>query len=60
MGTANQIAFTLKAKINEREVTPDTIGLSLFNQFNAQVEDFLTAGQRKASLEDVRFEFKYG
>jgi hypothetical protein len=60
MGTANQIAFTLKTNINGREVTPDTIGLSLFNQFNAEVEAFLAAGQRKASLEDVRFEIKDG
>ncbi|MGB8369731.1 MAG: hypothetical protein ACLPYZ_07530 [Limisphaerales bacterium] len=60
MGTANQISFTLRAKVNQREVTPATIGLSLFNQFNSEVEAFLAGGQRRVPLDEVRLEIHDG
>ena len=60
MGTPNQISFTLRAKVNQREVTPATIGLSLFNQFNSEVEGFLTGGQRRVPLDEVRLEIQEG
>lgn len=60
MGTPNQIAFTLRAMVNQREVTPATIGFSQFNQFNGEVEEFLAGSQRRAPLDDVRFEIQNG
>jgi len=60
MGTPNQISFTLRTKVNQREVTPATIGLSLFNQFNSEVEAFLAGGQRRVPLDEVRLEIKDG
>jgi hypothetical protein len=60
MGTPNQISFTLRAWVNQREVTPATIGFSQFNQFNGEVEEFLAGSQRRAPLDDVRFEIQNG
>jgi len=60
MRTPNQISFTLRAKVNQREVTPATIGLSLFNQFNSEVEAFLTGGQRRVPLDEVRLVIQDG
>jgi hypothetical protein len=60
MGTPNQIIFTLRARPNQKEVTPATIGLSLFNQFNTEVEEFLAGNQRRAPLDEVRLEIQDG
>jgi hypothetical protein len=60
MGTPNQISFTLRAKPNQKEVTLATIGLSLFNQFNSEVEAFLAGSQRRAPLDEVRLEIQDG
>jgi hypothetical protein len=55
-----QIEFALKARANDREVTPGTIGLSLFNQFNQEVESFLAGGQKRAALDEVHLEISEG
>jgi hypothetical protein len=60
MATRNQISFTLRVKVNQREVTPATIGLSQFNQFNSEVEAFLSGSQRQGPLDEVRLEIKDG
>jgi hypothetical protein len=33
--------------VDGREITPETIGLNLFNRFNREVEDFLAAAGAK-------------
>jgi hypothetical protein len=60
METQNQVAFTLKAQVHEREIASTTIGFSMFNQFNAEVADFLAGSQRRAALEEVRFTIQDG
>lgn len=56
----NQIAFRLRAKVKQAEITPATIGLSLFNQFNAEVAEFLMGSQRRVPLDEVRLEILDG
>jgi hypothetical protein len=60
MAMPNHITFTLRAKVNDREVTPASIGFSLFNQFNSDVEAFLAGGQRRAPLDEVHLEIQDG
>ncbi len=60
MGTPNQIAFRLRAKVKQAEITPATIGFSLFNQFNTEVEEFLAGSQRRMPLDEVRLDIQDG
>ncbi len=60
MGTPNQIAFKLRAKVKEAEITPATIGFSLFNQFNTEVEEFVAGSQRRMPLDEVHVEIQDG
>ncbi len=60
MAMPNKIIFTLRTEVNQHEVTPATIGLSLFNQFNSEVEEFLAGVQRRAPLDEVRLEIREG
>jgi hypothetical protein len=60
MGTPNQIAFRLRAKENQAEITPATIGLSSFNQFNGEVEEFLAGTQRRVPMDEVHLEIQDG
>jgi hypothetical protein len=60
MKTPNRVGFTLRAKVSQREVTPVTIGLSMFNQFNGEVEEFVAGGQRRTPLDEVHVEIKDG
>ena len=48
-----KISFVLRDRIDDVEVTPETIGLSKFNEFNQQVADFL-AGSERLNLDDIR------
>ena len=60
MERIEQIVFTLKALVNDQEVTPATIGFAMFNEFNKEVETFLAGTQRRAALQDVHFEISSG
>jgi hypothetical protein len=60
METPNQITFRLRAKVKQAEITPATIGFSLFNQFNTEVEEFLVGSQRRMPLDEVRLEIQGG
>ncbi len=40
------IEFVLKDRVEGVEITPATIGLSRFNEFNQQVQDFLSGSER--------------
>jgi hypothetical protein len=60
MGMPSHIAFRLRAKVKQAEITPATIGFSLFNQFNSEVEEFLAGSQRWLPLDDVRVEIQDG
>jgi len=48
-----QIEFVLYEKANGVEVTPSTIGLRQFNEFNQQVEAFIV-GSKRLKLDGVR------
>jgi len=60
MGEPNQISFKLATRVKDQEVTPRTIGFSLFNQFNSEVEAFVAGSQRRAALDEVRVEVREG
>jgi hypothetical protein len=60
MATPNQVSFTLRTKVDQKEVTAATIGLPLFNQFNSEVEAFLAGSQRRAALDGVHLEIDDG
>lgn len=51
--------FILRDKVEGVEVTPSTIDLSRFNEFNKQVEDFI-AGSEKLPMEGVHAEIEEG
>ena len=42
MNENNAIEFVLHGKVEGQEITPRTIGLSQFNEFNQQVEQFIS------------------
>ncbi len=46
MSTVQTIAFFLRGKVGGVELTPRTIGFSLFNEFNRQVELFIAGSER--------------
>jgi hypothetical protein len=46
MNTVQTIEFVLRGKVDGVELTPRTIGFSQFNEFNQQVETFITGSQR--------------
>ena len=47
-----QIEFVLRGRVEGVEITPSTIGLSRFNEFNQQVAAFI-AGSEQLNLDDV-------
>ncbi|MEI7908188.1 MAG: hypothetical protein WCK77_01000 [Verrucomicrobiota bacterium] len=47
------IDFVLRGRVDGVEITPATIGLSHFNEFNRQVEEFV-GGSGKLPLDEVR------
>jgi hypothetical protein len=49
---SEEIDFRLRGKVDGVEITPRTIGLSQFNEFNQQVEAFI-AGREKLKLDTV-------
>ena len=48
-----KIAFVMREKVDGQELTPDTIGLPAFNEFNQQVAEFIS-GSERLKLDDVR------
>jgi len=46
MSDQSTIEFVLRDRVEGVEVTPATIGLSRFNEFNQQVQDFLSGSER--------------
>jgi len=53
MSDARSIAFTLKARIGGHEVTPETIGLHMFNRFNRQVEELIAGTGKVVALDEA-------
>ena len=53
MSNEHQIEFVLRDKVEGVEITPSTIGLSRFNEFNQQVEAFI-AGSERLKPEEVQ------
>ena len=59
MSETATIEFLLRGKVDGREITPRSIGLSQFNEFNQQVEAFI-AGSQKLKLDQVQIEIAPG
>jgi hypothetical protein len=55
MSETASIEFVLHGKVEGQAITPRTIGLSQFNEFNQQVEMFI-GGSQKLKLDQVRVE----
>lgn len=55
MNETAAIEFVLHGKIEGLDITPRSIGLSLFNEFNQQVETFI-GGSQKLKLDQVHVE----
>lgn len=53
------IEFVLRGRLDGVEITPDTIGLSRFNEFNRQVEEFI-GGSDRLPLEQVKVHVEAG
>ena len=53
------IEFVLHGKVEGVEITPHTIGLSQFNEFNQQVETFIS-GRQKVKLDQAHVEIANG
>lgn len=53
------LEFVLRDRVDGVEVTPDTIGLSRFNEFNRQVQDFL-AGSEGLAVDEVHVRIEAG
>ena len=59
MSETATIEFVLHGKVDGHGITPRTIGLSQFNEFNQQVEAFI-AGSQKLKLDQVHVEIADG
>jgi hypothetical protein len=59
MSTVQTIEFFLRGKVGGVELTPRTIGLSQFNEFNQQVEAFV-AGSQKGKQNETHVEVAEG
>lgn len=60
MKGSQKLEFVLRRKVHGREVTPKTIGLAMFNQFNTEVEQLIAGSDRKIRLDEVHVEIKEG
>lgn len=58
-GMSEEIEFVLRGKVDGVAITPRTIGLSQFNEFNQQVEIFI-AGREKLKLNQVHVAVEEG
>ncbi|MGO8930491.1 MAG: hypothetical protein ACLQU3_26800 [Limisphaerales bacterium] len=53
------VEFVLRGKVEGVDITPRTIGLSQFNEFNVQVETFVSGSQR-LKLDEAHVEIREG
>ena len=51
------IEFVLHGKVGGVDITPRTIGLSQFNEFNVQVETFV-GGSQRLNLDEAHVEIR--
>jgi hypothetical protein len=58
--TQQTVEFAIRGKVGGVQITPRTIGLSLFNQFNKEVEDFIKGTQKGLKLSDSTLEITDG
>ena len=53
------VEFVLRGKVGGVDISPRTIGLSQFNEFNGQVETFVSGSQR-LKLDEAHVEIREG
>ncbi|KAF0093350.1 MAG: Uncharacterized protein E1N59_2944 [Puniceicoccaceae bacterium 5H] len=54
------LQFTLRAQVDDQEVTPASIPLTLFTQFNDQVQAFIFGGAKPRKQENIRVSVESG
>ena len=59
MKREHEIDFVMRDKVEGVEVTPSTIGLARFNEYNQQVAEFI-AGSQRLKLDDVHVSIEEG
>jgi hypothetical protein len=59
MSAEPTLEFVLRDRVDGVEITPDTIGLSRFNEFNRQAQEFL-AGSKGLALDEVHVRIEPG
>ena len=59
MSTEAHVEFVLRDKVDGVEITPATIGLARFNDFNRQAQDFIE-GSDRLELDDVHVRIEDG
>jgi hypothetical protein len=56
----HKIEFILRGKVEGVAISPKTIGLHMFNQFNTEVEDLVVGSQKGMKLADAQVEVGEG
>lgn len=59
MSKPTDISFVLRGKLDGIDINPRSIGLSQFNEFNRQVEEFI-AGSKRQKLDEAHIEIAEG
>ncbi len=59
MSRPKTLSFVLRGKLDGIVISPKTIGLTEFNEFNAQVEQFI-AGSQHLKLDQVHLKIEAG
>jgi hypothetical protein len=54
------VEFILRGKLEGVDITPQSIGLRLFNQFNAEVEELIVGSQKGLKLTETRVRVEEG
>lgn len=60
MARQQTVEFILRGKLEGVDITPQSIGLHLFNQFNAEVEDLIVGSQRALKLTEAKVRVEEG
>ena len=60
MARQRTVEFILRGKIDGADITPQTIDLHLFNQFNAEVEDLVVGSQKGLKLSGAKVRVEEG
>ena len=60
MSSTGTLAFSIEDVIDGQKISPKTISLAMFNDFNEQVARFVRGSTREIDLNQTRVEIHYG